>query len=234
MFFPEPEKSVINKFVVLPLHVWDDISPPWICSFEETPTLHGKIVGFTGGKYSVQVGSVAKKFSWKQLARHLKKPCRTRGLERPFSADQSVSFVVYPGVTALYFGLALSLADTSSPSAPPAIPRVLAANAVLAVCVVSFWAYCSWVDPAAKSGGVLCPCMKTTQQAADRYCRQCKKSVPGLDHHCTWLNTCIGSRNYGKRACLCLPFGTFVSFCPFFCRRVSPRCRIPNACDDVA
>ena len=22
--------------------------------------------------------------------------------------------------------------------------------------------------------------------------------VPGLDHHCSWLNTCIGSSNYGR------------------------------------
>ena len=32
----------------------------------------------------------------------------------------------------------------------------------------------------------------------DRYCSQCKKMVPGLDHHCTWLNTCVGKSNYGR------------------------------------
>jgi len=25
-----------------------------------------------------------------------------------------------------------------------------------------------------------------------RFCSSCKKLVPGLDHHCTWLNTCVG------------------------------------------
>jgi hypothetical protein len=29
-----------------------------------------------------------------------------------------------------------------------------------------------------------------------RYCPNCRKSVEGLDHHCVWLNTCIGSKNY--------------------------------------
>lgn len=24
----------------------------------------------------------------------------------------------------------------------------------------------------------------------------CRKSVLGLDHHCMWLNTCVGKRNY--------------------------------------
>lgn len=29
-----------------------------------------------------------------------------------------------------------------------------------------------------------------------RYCTLCCKTSPGLDHHCSWLNTCIGERNY--------------------------------------
>ncbi|OQR82470.1 Folate-Biopterin Transporter (FBT) Family [Achlya hypogyna] len=29
-----------------------------------------------------------------------------------------------------------------------------------------------------------------------RYCSACAKNSPGLDHHCTWLNTCIGESNY--------------------------------------
>ena len=37
--------------------------------------------------------------------------------------------------------------------------------------------------------------MKATQDR-DRFCRICYKNVPGLDHHCMWLNTCIGRRNY--------------------------------------
>jgi len=35
-----------------------------------------------------------------------------------------------------------------------------------------------------------------------RYCRTCGKSVPGLDHHCAWLNTCVGARNYAAFATL--------------------------------
>ena len=29
-----------------------------------------------------------------------------------------------------------------------------------------------------------------------RYCSICHKNIDGMDHHCYWLNTCIGSRNY--------------------------------------
>jgi hypothetical protein len=34
------------------------------------------------------------------------------------------------------------------------------------------------------------------QNKTSRYCATCCKNVLGLDHHCTWLNTCIGLRNY--------------------------------------
>eukprot|EP00796_Vickermania_ingenoplastis_P002024 gene2024-1214_t len=28
------------------------------------------------------------------------------------------------------------------------------------------------------------------------HCRTCEKCVPGFDHHCRWLNTCVGKKNY--------------------------------------
>jgi hypothetical protein len=27
------------------------------------------------------------------------------------------------------------------------------------------------------------------------YCKKCMKTIPGRDHHCIWLNTCIGKSN---------------------------------------
>lgn len=29
-----------------------------------------------------------------------------------------------------------------------------------------------------------------------RHCGRCNKCIPGYDHHCIYLNTCIGTRNY--------------------------------------
>lgn len=37
---------------------------------------------------------------------------------------------------------------------------------------------------------------KSMESTKTNYCCQCGKYVLGLDHHCMWLNTCIGSKNY--------------------------------------
>eukprot|EP00597_Dinobryon_sp_UTEXLB2267_P012992 CAMPEP_0170118706 /NCGR_PEP_ID=MMETSP0020_2-20130122/13903_1 /TAXON_ID=98059 /ORGANISM="Dinobryon sp., Strain UTEXLB2267" /LENGTH=436 /DNA_ID=CAMNT_0010347823 /DNA_START=338 /DNA_END=1648 /DNA_ORIENTATION=- len=39
-------------------------------------------------------------------------------------------------------------------------------------------------------------CEKKSVHSTAKHCRYCDKCVKGFDHHCKWLNTCIGSGNY--------------------------------------
>ncbi|ETL92359.1 hypothetical protein L917_09294 [Phytophthora nicotianae] len=39
-------------------------------------------------------------------------------------------------------------------------------------------------------------CGHMTFTTDTRHCSRCNKCIPGYDHHCVYLNTCIGTRNY--------------------------------------
>lgn len=55
-----------------------------------------------------------------------------------------------------------------------------------------------------------CFTMGKEQRELKMYCVLCKKSVLGFDHHCAWLNTCIGARQYPFFLLLSL-YGVFLT-----------------------
>lgn len=42
----------------------------------------------------------------------------------------------------------------------------------------------------------ICSICKTSVHISSKHCRECNKCVIGFDHHCKWLNNCIGKSNY--------------------------------------
>lgn len=113
---------------------------------------------------------------------------RIRGFQRPFSNEQIIAGLGEILFTVLaYIIFSLYARDEYK---------------IITICIYSIpvlmllvaYTYCSFIDPSTP-GGIPCICMRTTQSTT-RYCRICRKSIPGLDHHCTWLNTCIGTHNY--------------------------------------
>lgn len=114
---------------------------------------------------------------------------RDNGFNGPLGVDQVFTWVTIPVLFACFFVASASfLPDDGTQSG------VLAVTSVLFIALIGFWFYCEYVDPS-KPGGLGCLCMRETQKSV-RFCAHCRKSVPGLDHHCTWLNTCVGKRNY--------------------------------------
>ena len=43
--------------------------------------------------------------------------------------------------------------------------------------------------------GIIDPSKYDMESCNSNYCQMCQKRIPRLDHHCVWLNTCIGARN---------------------------------------
>lgn len=117
---------------------------------------------------------------------------RVNGFQWPPSRDQIKTLTVYPVITVCYFLLIFLLMEDKGLLIP-----LLAINCFLSVLLIIAWVTVEYIDPEMRPGkrGIPVICFAPAEKSS-RFCGVCRKTVAGLDHHCTWLNTCIGRRNY--------------------------------------
>lgn len=115
-------------------------------------------------------------------------PPRSIGFAQPFTLEQVASWVALPVAAVIWYLIVSAFTEGAARTA------LLTVYTVMLVVVIATWLHCSLVDPKVDTGPYW-PCMKEAQKES-RYCPMCRKMVPGLDHHCAWLNTCIGRRQY--------------------------------------
>jgi hypothetical protein len=51
---------------------------------------------------------------------------------------------------------------------------------------------------------LLCPDCEVIRTDRSRHCSICNKCVERFDHHCPWINNCVGIRNHGYFMCFLL------------------------------
>lgn len=65
----------------------------------------------------------------------------------------------------------------------------------------------SLVDPV-----LICPDCMVLRTPRSRHCGSCNHCVERFDHHCPWINNCVGAKNHGVFMC----FLFFMGFTIFF------------------
>jgi hypothetical protein len=127
---------------------------------------------------------------------------RKNGFELPLSIHQLVCTLLFGLSTAASIILLVALCRR------PLSFILLPLNIFLFLIVVYNWIYATSVDPAV-GGEELASCfgasvLQSKVSRSNSYCIDCNKTVYKMDHHCLFVNNCIGSKNYAYFFCLVL------------------------------
>ncbi|KAJ0401602.1 hypothetical protein ATCC90586_007044 [Pythium insidiosum] len=134
-------------------------------------------------------------------------PVRKNGFEAPYSKDQVIACVGHLVSAACFYIAAGSFLLNREHTASLAIVHLtyvaLAIHVPSMILLIASWISCEKIDPCKDvqetlPNGWLGFKLSGPRWEKVRYCAVCRKAVPGLDHHCTWLQTCVGKSNYAQ------------------------------------
>lgn len=119
---------------------------------------------------------------------------RINGFDYPRSWEQIIFAVLY-FFTIIGEGIVLSSYEDGMDQ-----EGKLAVHCILSAIVLGLWVQvsvinpeCLETDPPNFQSYNLCGQMV---ERSNLFCVQCNKKVLGMDHHCSFLNTCVGAKNY--------------------------------------
>lgn len=118
-------------------------------------------------------------------ARH---PLRKNGFSRPWNLSQILAACTLVTFAGAFVTMILAACHNEDVQ--------IIAIALYSACfvpVLALWFAAEMIDPASEG---TCTVAAFKGETEMRYDREMGKKIPGLDHHCKWLNTGIGRRNY--------------------------------------
>uniref|UniRef100_K3X2N4 Palmitoyltransferase n=1 Tax=Globisporangium ultimum (strain ATCC 200006 / CBS 805.95 / DAOM BR144) TaxID=431595 RepID=K3X2N4_GLOUD len=147
--------------------------------------------------------SVSEQSTGKLLLGHVRK----NGFERPFARDQVISWTGHSVSAVCFYVAATSFLvkgeDENSRGIVALTLVALGFHVPAFLLLVASWISCESIDPSKDvqetlPNGWFGVKLNGPRWEKARYCAICRKTVPGLDHHCTWLQTCVGKANYAQ------------------------------------
>jgi palmitoyltransferase len=124
------------------------------------------------------------------------RPKRINGFDKPYSRDQIVSTLLYIFSVIGNFSIMIAFLEWNL-----TVISIFIAEAVLTVSVMMSWGLASSINPELVGNEFILTQLtphsfRYQNIRTNYYCLDCNKTIFQLDHHCSFLNTCIGGKNY--------------------------------------
>ncbi|KAG2498006.1 hypothetical protein HYH03_004264 [Edaphochlamys debaryana] len=122
---------------------------------------------------------------------------RRHGLQLPLDPHQLASWIIFFALVSGVYAFYVPFVEDAGTKW-----FLVALYTLLVVGITTLDLYTSYLDPSdpgltgATDGEFFCGLCQASVARNSKHCRACDRCVEGFDHHCKWLNNCVGTRNY--------------------------------------